>query len=333
MDRIGVMPAESAPHERCLMAWPARRSLWGPHWDKARAEYAATANAIARFEPVTMVAAPEHVEDARELCHPKVTVIELPLDDSWMRDFGPSIVHSEDGERIGIDWKFNCWGEKMPPWDKDDAIAGQLLAKLGIRAEVSEFVMEGGSFHVDGEGTLITTEQCLLHPNRNPGHTREDIEAEFARTLGVEHVIWLPYGFVEDDGTDGHVDTVCCYVRPGVVIAQTVTDATNRNHERMQANLAVLRAARDARGRELEIIEMPYLPIAPEAGELPIVSYINFYIANGGIVLPVADAPTDADAAAIVAAAFPDREVVPVSGRILAYGGGGVHCITQQVPA
>jgi agmatine deiminase len=194
-------------------------------------------------------------------------------------------------------------------------------------------VLEGGSIAVDGTGTLVTTEQCVLHPSRNPEMSRADIEAEWGRTLGVDTVVWLPWGVVEDTHTDGHVDNVCAFVRPGVVIMQTSDDPTDPNHDRMNANLEVMRAAVDATGNAIEVIPLPHAAhIEFDGGPLR-VSYLNFYIANGGVVVPTADHPNDADALAIVADAFPEREVVGVTSRVLAYGGGGIHCITQQVPS
>ncbi len=193
-------------------------------------------------------------------------------------------------------------------------------------------VLEGGAITVDGEGTLITTEQCLLHQNRNPGMSRSEIEAELSRTLGVSEIIWIPWGAYEDTDTDGHVDGVCAYVRPGVVIAQACDDPANPNFDLMAQNLAALRAARDANGRRIEVVELPQLPYFDLDGEPMGSCYVNFYIANGGVVVPTADHPLDADALDVIRGAFPDREVVGVPSRVIAYGGGGTHCITQQVP-
>lgn len=326
------MPAEWEPHEGCLMAWPTRRELWRHHFEEAAREYAATAAAISAFEPVTMVAAPGEAVAARAMLPSAVTVIELPIDDSWMRDSGPIFTIDADGRRAGVDFVFNSWGEKFAPWDLDAAIAAALLTHLGEERRPSPMVLEGGSITVDGAGTLITTEQCVLHPSRNPGMTRADIEAEWRRTLGVDTVIWMPWGLVEDIHTDGHVDNVCAFVRPGVVITQSCDDPTNPNDGRMRDNLAVLRAATDATGAALDVIELPQMSYF-DIDDAPYrTSYLNFYIANGGVVVPTADHPNDADGLAIIAAAFPEREVVGVPSRVLAYGGGGIHCITQQVP-
>lgn len=329
------MPAEWARHERCLMAWPTRESLWGPYYAEAKAEYAATANAIAAFEPVLMVAKPGQAGEVRAACTGAVEVVELPLDDSWLRDAGPLIVLDGAGGRAGVDFRFNSWGERFLPYDQDALVAERILAHLGIDRIASPMVLEGGSITVDGEGTLITTEQCLLAKNRNPDLTRKQIEAELKARLGVRQVIWLPYGHFGDEHTDGHVDGVCTFVRPGVVVVQTCPDAANPDHERMAANLDVLRAATDAAGRPLQVFEVPYYPFhtLPDGTET-MVAYANFYVANGGVVVPTAGHRDVDDAAlAVLAAAFGDREVVGVPGNVVAYGGGGVHCITQQVPA
>ncbi|MFE2727472.1 agmatine/peptidylarginine deiminase [Kitasatospora sp. NPDC059327] len=327
------MPAEWTEHEGCLMAWPTRAELWGDALDEARREYAGVARAISAFEPVTMVACPGQGEEARALCGEGVEVVELPIDDSWFRDSGPIFVLGPGGERAGVDFRFNAWGGKHHPFDTDDRIAGALLERLGVERIDSRMILEGGAITVDGEGTLITTEQCLLHPNRNPGMSKAEIEAELVAKLGVSTVIWLPYGGLLDTETDGHVDGVCAFVAPGKVIVQLPSDPGHPDYERMRANRAVLEAAVDAKGRKLEIIDLPQSAFVDVEGKDTEVGYLNFYIANGGVVVPVADVPQDEEVLAVIAAALPGRKVVGVRSRVIAYGGGGVHCITQQVPA
>ncbi|MFD7598381.1 agmatine/peptidylarginine deiminase [Kitasatospora sp. NPDC059812] len=326
------MPAEWTPHDGCLMAWPTRSDLWGETFEEAKREYAQVARAIAEFEPVTMVALPDRGAEAQELCGEGVEVVELPIDDSWFRDSGPIFVLGEDGRRAGVDFRFNAWGGKHHPYDTDDLIAGRLLERLGVERIDSRMILEGGAITVDGEGTLITTEQCLLNPNRNPGMSKEEIEAELIAKLGVSTIIWLPYGGLLDTETDGHVDGVCAFVAPGKVIVQLPADPEHPDYERMRANHAVLAAATDARGRKLEILEVPQSAFVEVNGTDVEVGYLNFYIANGGVVVPVADVPEDKGALAAIAAALPGRKVVGVRSRVIAYGGGGVHCITQQVP-
>ena len=327
------MPAEWAPHERCLMVWPTRESLWGPFYEQAKAEYAATANAIGAFEPVLMITNPGQANEARAACGSAVQIVDLAVDDSWIRDSGPLIVLDGRGRRAGVDFGFNSWGERFLPYDRDATISRRILDVLGIERVASDMILEGGAITVDGEGTLITTEQCLLNVNRNPSMSRAEIENELQQRLGVSKVIWLKFGHYDDAHTDGHVDGVCTYVRPGVVIAQTCEDPALPDYERMAANLKVLRESTDAAGRPFEILQLPEFPVQtlPD-GSNTMVAYANFYVANGGVVVPIAGHELDEPALATLRQAFPDREVVGVPGNIVAYGGGGVHCITQQIP-
>ncbi len=327
------MPAEWSEHDGCLMAWPTREDLWSGVLDEAKEEYAQVARAIAAFEPVTMVAPPSHGTEAQARCGGTVTVIELPLDDSWFRDSAPLFVLDGDGNRAGVDFRFNAWGGKHHPYDADDRISRLLLEHLGVERIHSEMTLEGGSITVDGEGTLITTEQCLLHPNRNPGMDRDAIEAELTSRLGVSKVVWLPYGGLLDTETDGHVDGVCAFAAPGKVVVSLPDDPAHPDHARMRANRAVLEATTDARGRQLEVIDVPQTAFSEVAGSEVEVSYLNYYVANGGVVVPVAGLPQDEDALAVIASAHPGRKVVGVRTPVVAYGGGGVHCITQQIPA
>lgn len=322
------MPAEWAEHEACLMAWPTRTrtELWGKAYQEAQAEYANVARAISRFEPVIMVAMPGQGDEARQACgQDNIEITELPIDDSWLRDSGPIFV-TGGGDRMGVDFRFNSWGEKYLPYDKDSEITQRLLDHLSVGRIPSGMVLEGGSISVDGEGTLITTEQCLLHPNRNPGMTKDQIEAELKDKLGVTTVIWLPYGHFDDRDTDGHVDGVCVFIGPGRVLVQSCEDKDLPDYGRMAANIEVLRAA------ALEIVEVPYMPWVEVAGEETSVGYVNFYLANGGVVVPIAGVPDDDKALDIIRKALPDREVVGVVAKAIAHGGGGVHCITQQIP-
>ncbi|MEV7171596.1 agmatine deiminase family protein [Streptomyces sp. NPDC093224] len=329
------MPAEWSPHEGCLMAWPTRVDLWGSVLADVKEEYAAVARAIAEFEPVTMVAPPGQGADARAHCGDEeaITVVELPLDDSWFRDSAPLFVLDGAGNRAGVDFRFNAWGRKHHPFDSDDRISGLLLDHLGIDRIASGMILEGGAVTVDGEGTLITTEQCLLHPNRNPGMSRDEIEAELKARLGVTKVVWLPYGGLLDTETDGHVDGVCAFAAPGTVVVSLPDDPDHPDHARMRANRAVLEATTDARGRRLEIIDVPQTAFTDLADGTIEVSYLNYYIANGGVVVPVAGLPQDEAALAVIASAHPGRKVVGVRALAIAFGGGGVHCITQQIPA
>lgn len=319
-------PAEWEPHERTAMGWPCRLELWGETIEQARADYAAVANAVAAFEPVTMIANPgEDPARARAACGDGVEIVELPLDDSWLRDCGPIYVYGDDGRRVAVHFRFNGWGEKFAPWDRDAAVGGLIATQLGDEVVPAPIVLEGGSILTDGTGTLLTTEQCLLNPNRNPSLSREEIEQALRDHLGVQRIVWLGQGLVEDRDTDGHVDLIAAFVAPGRVLLQTV-DPGNPNYENCRENDARLRAA------GIEVVELPCLPYDTVAGETVAASYLNFYLCNGAVIVPVSGAESDAAALDIIDRAYPDREVVPVPGAVLAYGGGGPHCITQQVP-
>jgi agmatine deiminase len=320
------LPAEWEPHERTLMGWPCRLELWGETLERACADYAAVANAIAAFEPVTMIANPgRDAAAARAACSGSVKVAELPLDDSWLRDCGPIYTYGDDSRRRAVHFRFNAWGEKFHPFERD-AMVGRLIAeRLGDEVVESSLVLEGGSILGDGAGTLLTTEECLLNVNRNPGFAREEIEAALGRNLGVERVVWLGRGMVEDKDTDGHVDLIASFVEPGRALL-LATDESNPNHERGVENLERLRAA------GIDAVELPFMSYVEVAGQRIGASYLNFYLCNGAVIVPVFGAEADSEALRLIGECYPGREVVPVPGAVLAYGGGGPHCITQQVP-
>lgn len=326
------MPPEWAPHSRCWMAWPCRSELWGERLDAARAAYAEVAKAIAVFEPVTMITNPENLAEVSLQCGSSVACLPMAHDDSWMRDIGPTFVTGGEGKLAGIDWRFNAWGGKYQHYDKDAAVAAAVLNHLDLPRYAPSFVLEGGSIHVDGEGSLITTEQCLLNPNRNLGLSRDEIERSLSVHLGIKKVIWLGHG-LEDDETDGHVDNLACFVRPGVVLALTSNDPLDGNYAALTDNLERLRAARDAKGRELEVIEIaqPARGDADNGARLP-KSYINFYIANGGVIMPSFEDGRDRAAFDIIERCFPDHKVRQLPALDIVQGGGGIHCITQQQP-
>ena len=321
------MPAEFATHERTLMAWPRRKELWGSEMGAAKHEYATTANAIAAFEPLTMVCADagDAAQARAALTRDNTEIIEIEIDDSWVRDSGPIFVLAPDGARIGVHFGFNAWGEKFSPWAADEAAGGILAARYGDRTVDVPLVLEGGSIAVDGAGTLVTTEQCLLHPSRNPSLDREAIEGHLRDQLGVEQVVWLGQGLMEDRDTDGHVDLIAAFTPSGALMLQSVPE-NNPNHEACAENHARAQAS------GIEVIDFPLLAYADVGGENVVASYLNLYVCNGAVVVPVTGARGDGDALVRIAAAFADREVVAVPGATLAYGGGGPHCITQQVP-
>ncbi len=342
------MPAEFDPHERTVMCWPARESLYGELMPLAEDAHAQVARMIAAYEPVSMIVQPgQAVARAGELCGGKVDIVAMPIDDSWFRDSGPIYVTDpaardrldfgsgvDTAERVATDWTFNGWGTKFAPWDQDDLAAKRWAAESGHPSRRIPMVLEGGSLTVDGEGTLITTIQCLMHPNRNPGLTKLDIEERLGDVLGVTAVVWLPYGLADDDDTDGHVDNVAAYASPGVLVLQGCDDRDEPDWLRMNVNARWARGSADATGRLLEVIEIPVLPFVEIGGQRRAVPYGNFYVGNGFVLVPTANHPADSDMLAIIGGQFPGRDVVGLDvGPILAYGGGGIHCITQQVPA
>jgi agmatine deiminase len=308
------------------MQWPARRELWGELWDRALDDYATVANAVAAFEPVSMVADPAVSSEARSRCGSGVEILEMPTDDSWARDSGPIFVTDRSGGVALVHFGFNGWGGKYVPWDKDAVVPRRLAEHLGMRRYVAPMILEGGSFLVDGAGTLLTTEQCLLHPNRNPSMSRAQIERTLGDYLGVDTVIWLGRGHPLDRDTDGHVDAIAQYVAAGRILLLVPADPTDAYHADARDNLERLRKARDATGRSIDVVEL-------DPGTPTSTAYANLYLVNGGVIVPADGESTDEVALEQIAEVFPDREIVTVPGATLLAGGGGPHCITQQIPA
>ncbi len=300
---------------------------------RARLGHAAVARAISGFEKVTMAVHPRDVDEARLMMGRGIEIFEVPIDDSWARDSGPIFVVDDREGVAGVHWRFNAWGNKYHGYDHDAAFGRRVIDALDMRCYDGPMVLEGGSVAVDGQGTLMTTEQCLLNANRNPNLTRQQIEERLALYLGVTRVVWLGEG-LEDDETDGHVDNIACFAGAGRVMLYTPTEKGGFNDRVMRDNRARLLAARDAKGRPFEIIEMPE-PARRDRfdGRRLDMSYINFYFANYGIVMPSFDDPMDKVAAEAMATAFPDRRIVQVPSLDIVQGGGGIHCITQQQPA
>lgn len=300
--------------------------------DAARDAYAAVAQAIAAFEPVVMLAHPEDAADAARRCGAGVETVEMSLDDSWTRDSGPTFLIGPRGRAAGIAWSFNAWGEKYRPYDTDAQLAGRILDRLGLKRFAAPAIFEGGGFLCDGEGTVITTESVLLNPNRNPGLTRAAAERLLADWLGARKVIWLP-GSMAGDETDGHADNLACFARPGMLLVQGCSDTEDLNHAPLAENLALLRRETDAQGRRFEIVLIDQPSRMTVDGYRLAAAYVNLYLANGGIVMPSFADPRDKAAEAAVAAAFPDRRIAVRPALDIVWGGGGIHCITQQQPA
>ena len=328
-----AMPAEWARHDRCWIAWPCRPELWGERMAAARQAYAEVAQAIAQFEPVTMIARPDLTADASLHCGQGISVLPLDYDDSWIRDTGPSFVCHPQRGLLGIDWRFNGYGEAAPHYANDARLAEAICERLKVPRFVAPIVLEGGAVHVDGEGTCLVCAASVLEPKRNPGLGRAEVERALADHLGVTKVIWLERG-LSGDPTGGHVDNLACFARPGVVLALASRDEGDDNHAALQDNLARLRSASDAQGRALEVIEIEQPAAQHHAdGRRLSASYVNFYLANGAVIMPMFDDRMDEPAYKAIAAAFPDRRVLQLDAADLVYGGGGIHCITQQQPA
>jgi len=325
------MPAEWQPHECCWMAWPCNESLWRAEIEKAWQNYAAVANAIAHFEPVKMLARPEHCEQARALLREDIVVLPWQLDDSWMRDFGPTFVYNQASSNLaGVDWTFNGWGKF--PHEQDQHVAHRLLDHLGLEKIACAMVNEGGAIHVDGEGTCLLTRNVQLNGNRNPNLSQADVEYHLRHTLGIKKCIWFDEGLYEDH-TDGHVDQFACFTAPGKAVALTCSVTDDPNFAILGKNLGHLQNATDVHGNTISVATIEQPPSEYYFGERLGKSYINFYIANGGIVMPsYGMSDYDSNAVAVLQTCFPDREIVAVDCSVLVTGGGNIHCITQQQP-
>lgn len=347
------MPAEWERHSGTWMLWPERHDNWRDGAAPAQRAFAAVAAAIAQSEPVSMAVSAQQFESARRALPPAVRVVEMSSNDAWMRDVGPTFVVNARGHKRGVDWIFNSWGGLQggiySPWDLDDQVAAKVLEIERCQRYRAPFVLEGGAIHVDGRGTLLTTEECLLNPNRNPDLRRGQIESLLEDHLGVRKIIWLGRGVFNDE-TDGHVDNLCCFVRPGEVALTWCDDRSDPQYDISHEACEILRAARDVRGKPLKIhklhqpgplymteTEAAGIETAPgckprRAGERLAASYVNFYIANRAIVMPLLDERHDGRARAAIARMFPGRKVIGVPSREILLGGGNIHCITQQVP-
>ncbi len=327
------MPAEWAAHSGCWMGWPAREALWHGRIEGARDDYAQVARAIAQFEPLTMLADPSHAADAASRCGPTVRVVAVPLDDSWLRDSGPTFLLDSAGRRAAAAFTFNAWGAKFLPFDQDARVGARVGELAAAQVFRSGLVVEGGGFLSDGEGTLITAESCVLNPNRNPGWTKAEADAELRAMLGMKKIIWLP-GDPTDTSTDGHVDGYVAFIRPGALLCEAVADPDDPRFSVMEENRKILEAETDARGRRFELVPIVEAPrtAVPEGEEFYCRSYVNFYLANNAVIAPAYGIAEDASAMETLRRAYPDRRVMPLRLHDLFRGGGGIHCITQQEP-
>ena len=353
------MPGEFEPHEGCVMIWPVRPGSWPNGGAEAKEAFCRIAYAISQSEKVWMLCNHDHVNEVRTAFEKaKITnaqILEIETDDAWARDVGPTCVVKKGQAVRGIDWCFNAWGGETDGlyahWDKDNAAAAKICDALGIDCyDARDFVLEGGSIHSDGEGTVIVTEACLLSKGRNPKMSKADIENELMEYLGAEKIIWLPNGIYNDE-TNEHVDNVCAFVKPGEVVLAWTEDVNDPQFLLSCKDLAILERETDAKGRKFMVHKLP-IPKKPvciteeelegfvfeagedvrEVGERLAASYVNFYISNGGVLVPQFGDENDGIAVEMLQKLFPDREVCPIYARPIIVGGGNIHCITQQIP-
>lgn len=349
------MPAEFAPHEGCLMIWPERADSWQYGAYAARKAFLRVIETISESESMTVLCSEGQYDNARAQLPDRVRLVVMETDDAWARDVGPTFVINGRGERRGIDWGFNAWGGDVdglyPSWEKDNRVARKFCDLLNNDVyDKRDFICEGGSIHSDGEGTILATEACLLSRGRNPELSRAEIEQELKNYLGAQKIVWLPRGIYNDE-TNEHVDNVCAYVGPAEVVLAWTEDENDPQYALSRASLDALEAATDAKGRHFTVHKLP-IPAKPicvteeelqgyvfeegedtrEAGERLAASYVNFYISNGGIILPQFGDENDAEAVRILGGLFPGRRVYPIPARSILVGGGNIHCVTQQIP-
>ena len=348
------MPAEFSPHYGCILIFPERSDSWQYGAYAARKAFVKVCEAIAESEKVTVCASEKQYENARRMLPENIRVVEMSSNDSWARDYAPTFV--TNGKEIrGVNWRFNAWGGLVDglyfPWDKDDKMARKLcdLYEKDMY-DAGDFVLEGGSIHVDGEGTCITTEACLLSGGRNPDLGKEEIEEKLKQYLGVQKVIWLKRGIYNDE-TNEHVDNICAFVKPAEVVLAWTEDKSDPQYEMSRSCLEILEKETDAKDRKIKVHKLflpsPVTITAEECdgldtmdfqptrtpGERLAASYVNFYISNGAVVMPFFGDPADEPAKKLLSELFPDRKIIPVYARDILIGGGNIHCITQQIPS
>lgn len=335
------MPGEWEKRKRTFMQWPvrdgknSRTPLWPDGIEVARNGYAVIAKAIAEFEELVMIAPAELLSEVQEMCGDKVTVLSLPIDDSWVRDNGPTYLINDNQELGAVKWRFTSYGEKYQTHYNDGKIPDHLSIIYDTPLFKSPLACEGGGIHSDGQGTIMTTESVLLTKTRNSMFTKEEVTTLLKEYLGGEQVIWLKSG-IYGDLTDGHIDNTACFVRPGVILMQACYDEKDPDYAIYQENIKIIKEFNDrATGMPFEILELEKPPINYYKGQLLTPSYINYLPVTGGIILPVFGgeaSETDKKAIEVLQKAYPDRKIVPVDGMPIIKGGGCVHCITQQMP-
>ena len=353
------MPAEFSRHRGTFLIWPVRPGSWTNNGADVQPIFVRLIQEISEVEELYLLVDAAHEKQAKamlsHLPQEHIHYLDIPTNDAWARDMGPTYLINGRGERRAVNWKFNAWGGAVdglyPDYEQDNAAAPQMADVLGdVIYDAGDFVLEGGAIHVDGEGTVVVTEACLLSKGRNPDLTKEQIEQKLKDYLGAEKVIWLPRGIYNDE-TNEHVDNVFAFVKPGEVVLAVTDDESDPQYAMSQADLAVLERERDAKGRRFTIHKLPIPKKAvcitqPEAesfvfaegedrrepGERLAASYVNFYICNGKVILPLFGDVMDEEAVRILEDCFPERKVVPIPARSILVGGGNFHCLTQQIP-
>lgn len=332
-----AMVAEWAAHRRSWICWPAREEVWGGPQGLKRAKrcFADVIRAMAAFEPVCLAVRPVDADEARAALAgiANVTLFEVPIDDSWVRDTGPTYL--TDGASVrALQWRFNAWGGKYEPYDQDAQLATRIAAHTGLPCASVPLICEGGAIHTDGEGTLMATRQTLCNHNRNVEMSEAEIEVQLLAATGTRKMLWLDDGFADDE-TDGHIDNIAAFAAPGVVLIGVPAYAEAVDADAIDRAVETLKAARDAAGRALKVIEVEQpAKVRHDWRERPLnASYLNFVFVNGGIILPAFDDPNDDKAKALFAKVFPTRKIVQVDARAVLQGGGGLHCITLAEPA
>ena len=328
------MPGEFEPQSSVWLAWPGVTTRVWADTPALLDEFTQLARTIGRYETVRVVVDPAFADECAGRLGPGYEPLVQPVDDIWIRDTGPTFVVGKDGALGGVAWHFNVWGDKFDGYERDAELAAHITRAAGARAFAAGLITEGGALHVDGAGTVVVTDSALLNSNRNPGLTRREAEEHLNAALGTRQVIWLPGGSDGDSITDGHVDGLMTFVKPGVVLCSTTDDTAHPRHREYRESLDCLRRARDARGRTLEVIPVALPRSLPSHSRHFCAAYVNCLIVNDAVVIPeFGDACADAAARRTFEAVFGDRVVASVRIDAVASGGGGIHCITQQQPA
>ena len=333
------MPAEWEPHSGTWLTWPHNLETWpNQHMQEVEAEFLSIIQPLAKDESVHILVNDEEMEGSvastlndNNVEMKNIFLHNIPTNDSWIRDYGPNFIVQSDGIVATNDWDFDSWGRKYK-WELDD-LAGTIIAeKLGLHHFKPEIVLEGGAIEVNGAGTCITNESCILNPNRNNGISREALETTLKNYLGVSKIIWL-HGEIQGDDTDGHIDNLARFVNPTTMVCVVEEDENDSNYPCLKKNFDRLKTATDQDDKPLEIITLPMPGHIGSPSECLPASYANFYIANKSVLVPVYNQPNDKQALAILGPLFPEREVIPIPSTTLIWGLGGVHCLTQQQPA